>query len=386
MGAAVARRNQESELPDKDSPMKRIRLAVLILGSLLALALHTIVTSTAAPSPATAAGKDTMPQDSPPRKIVVGSLMYPMYHDYPGVEKRCQELAAFIDDMAKQAQEKYRTGLDIAALPENAVNGGMAGSARDKSNPLEGPVLDILGAAARRHKTYLIVPMIWAEDAAKTKLYNIQALLDRQGKLAGIYRKVHLVDSTDSGQLESGCLPGKDFPVFQCDFGKVGLQICFDMWYDDGWETLARKGAELVIWSTASPQILGAQCRAHRHHYYLLSSTWRNNVSLVDPTGTVIAQNKAGPAGLIVEQIDLSYALLAWQPKLDNGHAFTAKYGKKAGFRYSEAEDGGIFWSNDPAIPVMRMVRELGLELPAASTERNRLLQNKVRGGPPSLD
>jgi hypothetical protein len=48
------------------------------------------------------------------------------------------------------------------------------------------------------------------------------------------------------------------------------------------------------------------------------------------------------------------------------------------------AEDGGIFWSNDPQIPVMEMIRGLGLELPADSLDRNRRLQDRLRGGPPS--
>ena len=326
-----------------------------------------------------------MPADAPPRKVVVGSLMYPMWFEYPGVQKRCEALAGFIDEMAKKAKEKHGTGLDIAALPEVAVNGNMKGGAKQVSFPLEGPVLDILGAAAKRNKCYVVVPMYWPEDAAKTKCYNICALLDRQGKVAGIYRKVHAVDSGKADELEGGCLPGKDFPVFQCDFGKVGLQICFDMSYDDGWETLAKKGAELVIWSTQSPGILSAQARAYKNKYYLLSSTWRNNISLVDPTGEVIAQSKTAPS-VMVEQIDLAYVQIAWQAKLGNGKAFTDKYGKGAGYRYSEAEDGGIFWSNDPNIPVMKMVRDLGLELPAVSIDRNKKLQDKLRGGPPSTE
>ena len=122
-----------------------------------------------------------------------------------------------------------------------------------------------------------------------------------------------------------------------------------------------------------------------KHHYYLLTSTWRNNATLVDPTGDVIAQITE-PSSLLVEQIDLSYVLLDWQTKLENGKAFTDKYGKAAAFRYSEAEDGGIFWSNDPNIPVMRMVRELGLELSSDYVSRNRRVQDKVRGGPPSLE
>jgi predicted amidohydrolase len=327
-----------------------------------------------------------MPKELLPRKIVVGSLMHAMYSNFPGVEKRCGELAAFIDEMAKQAKEKYGKGLDIAALPEVAVNGGMKGSAREISQPLEGPVLDILGAAAKRNNCYVTVPLFYSEDAGKTKLYNILALVDRQGKVAGIYKKVYAVGSQDSNDLEGGILPGKEFPLFECDFGKLGLQICYDMSYDAGWETLAKKGAELVIWSTQSPQIIGAQCRAKKHHYYLLSSTWRNNISLIDPTGARIAFSEK-PSSILVEQIDLSFALVDWQGKLGNGQAFVDKYGKAAvGFRYSEAEDGGIFWSNDPNIPVMKMVRELGLELPADEIARNKVLQDKLRGGPPSLE
>jgi predicted amidohydrolase len=322
-------------------------------------------------------------QDSPPRKIVVGSLMHAMYSDYPGLEKRLQELSAFIDDMAREAQQKYGAGLDLVALPEHAVTSGRQGNAAEIAEPLQGPVLDILGAAARKHKTYVIVPLHLAEDASKQKVYNACVLLDRQGKVAGIYRKVYPV-ADDNNILERGTLPGKDFPVFQCDFGKLGIQICFDMYYDAGWETLARKGAEIVVWSTASPGILKAQCRSQKHHYYLLTSTFRDNATLVDPAGFIAAQTTT-PSSVLVEQIDLSYVLLDWQVKLENGKILTDKYGKAAGYRYSEAEDGGIFWSNDPKIPVMKMVRELGLELSSDCISRNRKLQDAARGGPPSL-
>jgi len=352
--------------------MKRARKAILVLMPGVVSVLI-----------AAAALAQQVPSAGPPRKIVVGSLIYSMWGPYPGLAKRLEALSSFIDAMAKTAGQKYHVGLDIAALPEAAVTGMAEGSAKDIALPLEGAILDVLGATARRNKTYVVVPLFLAEDVVKSKLYNACVLLDRQGKVAGIYRKVHPVASDRADQLEGGVLPGKQFPVFACDFGKVGLQICYDMYFDTGWETLARKGAELVIWPTQSPQIIGAQCRAHRHHYYVVSSTWRNNISLVDPTGVVIAQKTEQP-GLLVEQIDLSYVLLDWQPKLRNGAALAERYGKAVGYRYSEAEDGGIFWSNDPRTPVMEMVRGLGLELPADSLDRNRRLQDRLRNGPPS--
>jgi predicted amidohydrolase len=368
--------------------MKNYHVGLAAAGGMVLMLLSCVASQTSSGRSALTekesnAAMSTTQRDSPPRKVIVGSLMYAMYRDYPGLEKRLQTLSAFIDDMARQSQEKYGAGLDLVALPETAINGGREGPAAEIAEPIQGPVLDILGAAARKHKTYVIVPLYLAEDASRKKVYNACVLLDRQGQVAGTYRKVYVV-ADDANVLEGGALPGKDFPVFQCDFGKLGIQICFDMSYDAGWETLARKGAEIVVWSTQSPQIIGAQCRSHEHHYYILTSTWRNNATLVDPTGAVIAQTTT-PSSVLVEQIDLSYVLLDWQVKLGNGKALTDKYGKAVGFRYSEAEDGGIFWSNDPNIPVMRMVRELGLELSADCVSRNRRLQDEARGGPPSL-
>jgi predicted amidohydrolase len=374
--------------------MKRVILAVILDTVAVLIAIAVLAQAGRAETPGAKRPKPSrleqvplhedlpVARDAAPRKIVVGSLMYGMYGSYPGLANRLQALSSFIDEMAKTARQKHNAGLDIAALPEVAVNGGMKGSAKAVSLPLEGTVLETLAAAARRNKTYVVVPLYMAEDANKERLYNVCVLLDRQGKVVGIYRKVYPVDSGGDGFLEGGVLPGRDFPVFQCDFGKVGIQICFDMFFDKGWEVLARKGAELVIWSTQSPQIISAQRRAHQHHYYVVSSTWRNNISLVDPTGAVIAQRTGRPS-LLVEQIDLCYVLLPWQPKLQNGKALANRYGRAVGFRYSEAEDGGIFWSNDPKVPVMKMVRELGLELASDCLERNRELQDRLRGGPP---
>jgi hypothetical protein len=54
------------------------------------------------------------------------------------------------------------------------------------------------------------------------------------------------------------------------------------------------------------------------------------------------------------------------------------------GFHYSEAEDRGLFWSDEPQTPIGRMVRDLGLEVLDETIERNRRLQDAIRGGPPS--
>ena len=97
--------------------------------------------------------------------------------------------------------------------------------------------------------------------------------------------------------------------------------------------------------------------------------------------GIFAKQQIKGPDGVFVEQIDLDYVLLTWQPTLQDGKAFTQQYGDAVGYRYSRAEDRGIFWSNDPGKPIGEMVRELDLELPAELLERNRQLHRKFRRG-----
>jgi predicted amidohydrolase len=320
-----------------------------------------------------------------PRKIVVGTSMHNMFGPYPGLDARLAELAGLVDRMAKQAADRYNGArLDLAALPEYAVSGGLNGPAKEVSAPLEGRVLDVMGEAARRNDCYTVLPMLLAEDAARGIYSNAAVLLGRRGEVVGIYRKVHAVPGPGKGELEGGCIAGKDFPVFQCDFGTAGIQICYDMAFDDGWETLGRKGAEVVVWPSQWPGRISASARAHQHRYFVITSTWRNNASLVDPTGHLFRDIRED--GVLVEQIDLAYVLLHWQSALKEGRAFDEKYGGQAGYRYDAAEDSGIFWSNDPATPVHEMVKALGLEPKTDQLTRSLAEQDRVRGSPPSLD
>lgn len=322
-------------------------------------------------------------EDAPPRKVVVGTAMCAMWGEYPGVAKRLEALGEIIDEMARKAADQYRGAkLDLVVLPEDAVCGGRTGSAAERSVPLEGPVLDKMGAKARQYGTYIVVPLFLAENREQGLCTNAAALLDRTGKLAGIYRKVHPVAARTSSVLEDGVAPGREFPVFECDFGRLGIQICFDIEYDDGWAALARQGAEIVVWPSQSPQTVRPASYAMRHRYYLVTSTWRNNASIFEPTG-MFAGQILPPERVLVRQLDLSYLILPWQPELRNGEVLRQKYGDRVGYHYSEAEDRGLFWSNDSAMPIGRMVRELNLERFDDTIERNRKLQDAIRGGPP---
>jgi predicted amidohydrolase len=99
---------------------------------------------------------------------------------------------------------------------------------------------------------------------------------------------------------------------------------------------------------------------AREHGCYIVSSTWRHNASFFEPTGKIAAQIKP-PQSILVHELDLSYALLPWSSKLQNGEALRQAYGDKVGFHYYEDEDCGIFWSNDPKTTIGEMVRSIGV-------------------------
>jgi hypothetical protein len=233
-----------------------------------------------------------------------------------------------------------------------------------------------LGAKAREHRTWVVAPMILREESKEGVFTNAAVLLNREGEVAGIYRKVYPVADPE-GVLEGGVTPGNDFPVFECDFGRLGILICWDMVYEEAWAAVARGGAEIVALPSASTQNLRPMAAALRHHYYVVSSTPRNNVSIFDPIGLTIAQLTV--PGVLVREIDLAYAVLHWSPTLKDGRAFTARFGSKVGHAYAEREGTGVFWSNDSEMTIGAMMRDLGLwEMPVA-IERSRQAQEKAR-------
>ena len=298
--------------------------------------------------------------NTPPRKVVVGTVMQSFWGQYSGLRARLDQLTGIVDQMAAQAQQSYGRGLDLAILPEVAITGEAGDDALAHSVAFEGEVKDVFTRKARERGCYIVVPTYLLDSKEKKSCSNAAILVGRKGEVVGTYRKVHLVVSLERGTMESGAAPGHALPVFDCDFGKLGIQICYDMDFAEGWAELARRGAELIAWPTQSPQTSQPASRARENRCYIVSSTWRHNASIFEPTGKIAAQVKP-PQSILVHELDLSYALLPWSSKLQNGEAFRKAYGDKVGFHYYEDEDCGIFWSNDPKTTVGQMVRSVGV-------------------------
>jgi predicted amidohydrolase len=132
-------------------------------------------------------------------------------------------------------------------------------------------------------------------------VYNTAVLIDRNGNLAGRYRKVSLPQE----EFDGGVTPGNSFPVFETDFGKIGLMICWDVTFPESARALAQKGAEIIFLPIAGGDVTLTKARAIENQVYLVSSTYDMITAVFDQRGNVMKQaTEKNP--VIVTNVDLN--------------------------------------------------------------------------------
>jgi len=204
--------------------------------------------------------------------------------------------------------------LDVVCLCEAILQVGTGASTGQVAKAIPGPDTKALGAAARRNKLWVIAGL--AEREGDT-LYNTAVLLDRQGKLAGKYRKVHLPRE----EWKKGVTPGTKYPVFKTDFGTVAIQICYDWFFPEAAEIFALKGAEVLFaptWGNTLPDRDGRvdgentfRVRARDNGLYLVPSVYDGSSMVIDPMGRILASNK-GKTGVFWAEVDLAARERLW--------------------------------------------------------------------------
>jgi predicted amidohydrolase len=310
-----------------------------------------------------------------PRPAVVGTCTLSPFNVSGGDAERLRSGLALVDDMARQAEQKG-WALDMVLLPEHFAQGEDQPPS-ENSQPLDGPIVSALAEKARDYKTHVAVPLRLREG---DECFNALVVLGRTGEPVGIYRKAFPVLVPD-GTLEGGITPGHEFPVFELDFGRVGAQICFDVFFDDGWQALDAGCAELVLFSSATSGVAWLRSHANRHQYYVAASTFRPPSIIVDPVGREIARSAADKEALVV-RIDLDYRVLPWNSLRDWGKAQLEKYGPRIRQDWHYEEDHCLVTSTDPDLPVGEWLAREGLETSREHLARNLPVITANRGGP----
>jgi len=119
----------------------------------------------------------------------------------------------------------------------------------DLAEPIPGPSTEAFAAVAREKGVVIIASLF--EKRAPGLYHNTAAVLDADGSLLGIYRKMHIPD--DPAFYEKFYFTPGDtgFKCFDTRFGKIGVLICWDQWYPEGARLTALAGAEILFYPTA---------------------------------------------------------------------------------------------------------------------------------------
>ncbi len=119
----------------------------------------------------------------------------------------------------------------------------------DLAEPIPGPATERLGAVARELKVTIIASLF--ERRAPGIYHNTAAIIAPDGKLQGIYRKMHIPD--DPLYYEKFYFAPGDlgFKTFATDYGKFGTLVCWDQWYPEGARLTALQGANVLFYPTA---------------------------------------------------------------------------------------------------------------------------------------
>ena len=119
----------------------------------------------------------------------------------------------------------------------------------DLAEPIPGPSTEFYGAIAAQHGVVLVTSLF--ERRAAGLYHNTAVVFEKDGSIAGIYRKMHIPD--DPAYYEKFYFPPGDlgFQPIQTSVGRLGVQVCWDQWYPEGARLMALRGADLLIYPTA---------------------------------------------------------------------------------------------------------------------------------------
>lgn len=114
---------------------------------------------------------------------------------------------------------------------------------------IPGPSTDALGKVAKKHGAVIIASLF--EKRAAGLYHNTAAIINTDGSILGIYRKMHIPD--DPLYYEKFYFTPGDtgFRAWDTPFGKIGVLICWDQWYPEGARLTALQGAEILFYPTA---------------------------------------------------------------------------------------------------------------------------------------
>ena len=159
-----------------------------------------------------------------------------------------------VSNLAKNIESNYQsTSNRVIVLPELFTTGyDLQNCEKHAENIPDGSTTDFLRKIAKQTDSALLSSYLEIE---KGNFYNTAVLIDKTGNFIGKYRKIHLFPLApldETKKLTEGGFMSK-FPVFELEWGKFGVLICFDIRFPEISRIIAKSGAEIIFYLAEFP-------------------------------------------------------------------------------------------------------------------------------------
>lgn len=233
--------------------------------------------------------------------------------------------AANINSALELIDRAAAGGARLVILPEVWTYLGPQEANRENAESIPGPVSTLLAERARQLGIYLHAGSIYEIEPGNPAMYNTAFLIDPQGEIIALYRKMHMFDVVLDGvakyQESATVSPGHEIVTATIDGVTVGLATCYDLRFPELFRILALRGAEVILLPAAFTMTTGKdhwetliRARAIENGVYMVAAgqwgqyppgNWCYGRSMVvDPWGTVIATATDG-VGVVSAAVDL---------------------------------------------------------------------------------
>jgi len=223
-----------------------------------------------------------------------------------------------IDKMVKYTRKAKKKDANLVIFPELSLTGYIVRDlAYELAEPTKGPSTYFLEKVAKKEKVYIVFGMVERSEKAHAVLYNTAVLLGPKG-FVGKYQKMHLPTHSVFEEKRYFRL-GYQTPVFDTDIGKVGLMVCYDIFFPEVARMLRLNGSQLTICISASPAVrrkffeVLTVARAMENTTYLAFANlvgiedglqfWGGS-RLIAPNGSIISQAKYNEEDQVIGKLD----------------------------------------------------------------------------------
>jgi predicted amidohydrolase len=206
---------------------------------------------------------------------------------------------------------------------------------------------------------------------------NSAVLLDRNGKVVFVYDGVFPSEWDHKAKVDVGT----SVAVYQADFGRIGVALCFDINFPEVWRSLADQGAELVLWPSAYSAGTSLQAHALNHHYYIVSSTSSRDCAVYDITGELILYQKSKDINATHITLDLDRGIYHNDLNIPKRNKLLAEHPEEVQLaEHLDREGWFVLQARRPGVSARALARQYGLEELRDYINRSRRELDAMRG------